>query len=230
MRSSYWVCWTSTTKNIHLFKTPRLDSFIHQWFISTIISWKNFHPSMHVFCQVTCLQLALLVMAKGINDANNTKQGSHLGLGKNKTPKAVSWIQQIGVRRSIQSGPRYIWLKCIVNEGRYSIHGAYGYGKTFTKNHQTWLFWAWSMRGWKFTKKNRKTLRSVCLVAILFQIGVACKKTEMLKNLWLWSNNTSNPFFPLWQVIDCLSFIADEWWQSELKRWKLGFTKDTWKE
>ena len=57
---------------------------------------------------------------------------------------------------SYKVGPATFGLyNCRVNAGKYSIHGAYGYGKTFMNNRQTWLFWAWSMRGWKFRKKTK---------------------------------------------------------------------------
>lgn len=99
MRSSYWVCWTSTTKNIHLFKTPRLDSFIHQWFISTIISWKNFHPSMHGF--LPGHKLATCSFGHGQRNQWCKQYEARIAFGTRFfNPKAVSWIQQIVLRRS----------------------------------------------------------------------------------------------------------------------------------
>lgn len=50
IRSSYWVL-NFHKKNLHLFKTPRV--FIHQRFISTIISWNSsILPSMFCCCSL----------------------------------------------------------------------------------------------------------------------------------------------------------------------------------
>ena len=98
----------------------------------------------------------LLKKIRGVNTQRNTPSFwiQYLGITKhnlrgNRVGDLVDYGYTVYPRCSMYGIFTYIWLNCLVNVGRYSVHGAYGYVTRYTyfwllTNHQSAADHPWS--------------------------------------------------------------------------------------